>query len=77
MISRYHIAHKAIPYYDDEIHSLVKPKQPNGVKMESFIFDVFPFSKKLGCLMVPRSEFTPVKNANGIVINRMIIFYRC
>lgn len=63
----YHIAHKAIPYYDETTQTLVKPKEPNGVKMESFIFDVFPASQKMGCLMVPRSEFTPVKNSNGLV----------
>ena len=61
----YHIARKAIPYWDVDAQEVVKPKQPNGVKMESFIFDVFPFSEKMGCLMVPRSEFTPVKNSNG------------
>ena len=61
----YHVAHKAIPYFDEVSQSIVKPKEPNGVKMESFIFDVFPASEKMGCLMVPRSEFTPVKNSNG------------
>lgn len=61
----YHVAHKAIPYYDSEKKETLKPKEPNGVKMESFIFDVFPMSQKMGCLMVPRSEFTPVKNSNG------------
>ncbi|KAK8825223.1 hypothetical protein WA556_006511, partial [Blastocystis sp. ATCC 50177/Nand II] len=60
----YHIAHKAIPYYDDAAKETVKPKQPNGVKMESFIFDVFPFSQKMGCTLVSRTHFTPVKNSN-------------
>ena len=62
----YHIAHKAIPYYDDAAKETVKPKQPNGVKMESFIFDVFPFSQKMGCTLVSRTLFTPVKNCNGL-----------
>ena len=66
----YHIAHKAIPYYDAAQKTMVKPKQPNGVKMESFIFDVFPFSEKMGCVMVPRCEFTPVKNSNGGRVER-------
>lgn len=74
LLTRYHVARKAIPYYDCETHTLVKPKSPNGIKMESFIFDVFPFSKSMGCVLVPRSEFTPVKNSNGrlllIVVNR-------
>lgn len=61
----YHVARKAIPYYDEAAKATVKPKEPNGVKMESFIFDVFPMSEKMGCLLVPRSEFTPVKNGNG------------
>ncbi|CBK21975.2 uncharacterized protein [Blastocystis hominis] len=60
----YHVARKAIPYYDEAEKTTVKPKEPNGVKMESFIFDVFPMSEKMGCLLVPRSEFTPVKNGN-------------
>ena len=61
----YHVARKAIPFYDEAANATVKPKEPNGVKMESFIFDVFPMSQKMGCLLVPRSEFTPVKNGNG------------
>ena len=66
----YHVAHKAIPFFDEVSQSVVKPKEPNGVKMESFIFDVFPYSEKMGCLMVPRSEFTPVKNSNGLSENK-------
>jgi len=61
----YHVAHKAIPFYDTKTDTFVKPAKPNGIKMESFFFDVFPASQKMGCLLVPRSEFTPVKNSNG------------
>jgi UDP-N-acetylglucosamine pyrophosphorylase len=38
----------------------------NGIKLESFIFDVFPAAKKMAVLEIDRSEeFSPVKNAPG------------
>ena len=62
----YHVARKKIPYYDREKEETVTPTANNGMKLESFIFDVFPLSKKMVILDVPRSdEFAPVKNAPG------------
>jgi UDP-N-acetylglucosamine/UDP-N-acetylgalactosamine diphosphorylase len=62
----YHVARKKIPYYDKEKNETVMPNANNGMKLESFIFDVFPLSQQMAILDVPRSdEFAPVKNAPG------------
>lgn len=64
----YHIAKKKIPVYDNETGKLYKPSEPNGIKLEQFIFDVFPTVplEKFGCLEVERAkEFSPLKNASG------------
>lgn len=64
MANLYHVAHKKIPYFDGK--SLVTPTSPNGYKLESFIFDVFPLSEKMAVMNVTRkNEFAPVKNATG------------
>ena len=57
----YHVARKKIPYYDGS--KTVEPDTPNGIKLETFIFDVFPLCKKMAVLEVERrEEFAPVKN---------------
>lgn len=64
----YHIAKKKIPYYDNVNDKYIKPTEPNGIKLEQFIFDVFPSIdlEKFGCLEVERAEeFSPLKNAPG------------
>ncbi|KAL7493884.1 hypothetical protein ACHAWT_006408 [Skeletonema menzelii] len=62
----YHVARKKIPYYDTEKKETVKPTANNGIKLESFIFDVFPLSVKMAVLDVERKdEFAPVKNPPG------------
>ena len=66
MGTMYHVARKKIPYYDDEAGQTVTPASNNGIKLESFIFDVFPLSSKMAVLEVEREqEFAPVKNAPG------------
>ncbi len=60
-----HRAVKKIPHIDTEGRR-VEPKEPNGVKLESFIFDAIPLAKRSIILDIVRSEqFAPVKNATG------------
>jgi len=62
----FHVAKKKIPYYDVETKARVCPMQANGIKLERFIFDVFPLAKNIGILQVRRStEFSPLKNSPG------------
>lgn len=64
----YHIAKKKIPFFKNDTGAFVKPASANGIKLEQFIFDVFPTVAldKFGCLEVERSEeFAPLKNGVG------------
>lgn len=61
----YHIAFKKIACFDFDTQQEIVPEQPNGIKLEQFIFDVFPFVniEEFGCLEVSREEeFSPLKN---------------
>jgi UDP-N-acetylglucosamine/UDP-N-acetylgalactosamine diphosphorylase len=60
-----HRAVKKIPHLDLQGQH-IEPKQPNGVKLESFIFDALPLARESIILEIVRSEqFAPVKNATG------------
>ncbi|MHC4661450.1 MAG: UTP--glucose-1-phosphate uridylyltransferase, partial [Planctomycetota bacterium] len=61
----YHRAEKAIPYISRE-GELVKPKKPNGIKFETFIFDALRDARSSVLMEVVRGEeFSPVKNETG------------
>jgi UDP-N-acetylglucosamine/UDP-N-acetylgalactosamine diphosphorylase len=61
----YHVAKKKIKHVDETGNPIV-PTSNNGIKLELFIFDVFPFTKAFKCLEVPREdEFSPLKNKQG------------
>ncbi len=62
----WHRAEKKIPYIDAQGNK-VKPTKPNGVKLESFVFDALPMTTSSIILETLReNEFGPVKNATGI-----------
>jgi hypothetical protein len=62
------VARKKIACVDAESGNVVKPEKPNGIKLEQFVFDVFPMTplEKFASLEVHRhDEFSPLKNARG------------
>jgi UDP-N-acetylglucosamine/UDP-N-acetylgalactosamine diphosphorylase len=62
----YHVAKKKIPYFDPLSGQTVTPSEVNGVKIEMFIFDVFPLAARWVVVEGLREEeFAPVKNAPG------------
>jgi len=61
-----HRAIKEIPHID-QYGNPAQPDQPNGIKLESFVFDALPLASKSIILETVRSqEFAPTKNAAGI-----------
>jgi len=61
-----HRAVKKIPYIDRQGNP-VEPDEPNGVKLESFVFDALPLASKSIILQTVRNqEFAPTKNITGV-----------
>ena len=64
MGSLYHIANKAIPTFNPDTGETTTTQ---GLKLETFIFDVFPLTTSMAILPIQRQEeFAPVKNATGV-----------
>jgi UDP-N-acetylglucosamine/UDP-N-acetylgalactosamine diphosphorylase len=60
-----HQANKKVPHIDEHGAAVI-PDEPNAIKFERFIFDVFPRSRKTLVLEIdPLTGFAPVKNAEG------------
>jgi UDP-N-acetylglucosamine/UDP-N-acetylgalactosamine diphosphorylase len=61
----FHASAKKIPFLD-EGGSRVEPAEPNGYKLERFVFDALPAAR---CAMIVEAcreeEYAPVKNAEG------------
>ncbi|MHC4244896.1 MAG: UTP--glucose-1-phosphate uridylyltransferase, partial [Planctomycetota bacterium] len=61
-----HRALKRVPHIDERGEPL-ETAEPNGVKLESFVFDAVPLASKSIILETLRpEEFAPTKNATGI-----------
>lgn len=61
-----HRAVKKIPHIGPD-GSLVQPDAPNGVKLETFVFDALPLASHSMILLTDRQEeFGPVKNLTGV-----------
>ncbi|MEC7838949.1 MAG: UTP--glucose-1-phosphate uridylyltransferase [Chlamydiota bacterium] len=61
----YHIAFKASDYVDND-GNVKRSKSPIAHKYEKFIFDMLPFSEKIGALIYKREDcFAPLKNRSG------------
>lgn len=61
----FHRAEKMVPFVDQD-GNLIKPDEPNAVKLEMFVFDAMPLARKTVILETIRTEeFSPIKNAEG------------
>jgi UDP-N-acetylglucosamine/UDP-N-acetylgalactosamine diphosphorylase len=62
----WHRADKKVPFINEE-GERIEPSSPNGVKLETFIFDAIPMAEKTMILEAKREfEFAPVKNKTGV-----------
>jgi UDP-N-acetylglucosamine/UDP-N-acetylgalactosamine diphosphorylase len=62
----YHASSKLIPAIDDD-GQLVRPTEPNGRKLERFVFDALGAAQSVCVVEGDRNlEYSPIKNAEGI-----------
>ncbi len=62
----FHRAEKKIPCLDPASGEPVDPVEPNGIKLETFVFDAIPLAERSLVLETLRvEEFAPIKNAQG------------
>lgn len=62
----FHRAEKKIPCVDAKTGKAVSPDEPNGIKLEMFVFDALPLTTDSIVYEVDRvDEFAPIKNAEG------------
>lgn len=60
----FHVAHKKVPFVDHDGEE-VRPKKPNALKFERFIFGLMPSAENAIVLEVnAREHFAPLKNAS-------------
>ena len=61
-----HRALKKIPHIDQH-GNLIEPVEPNGIKLETFVFDAVPLASRSIILQTVRSqEFAPTKTDTGV-----------
>lgn len=63
----WHLARKKVPHVNLNTGERVEPHEPNGVKVEAFVFDALPLARYPVLLETSRAEeFSPVKNPTGV-----------
>ncbi len=63
----FHRADKKIPHVDPDTGEAVTPSEPNGVKLEQFVFDALELAQGSIIYETDRvEEFAPIKNAEGV-----------
>ena len=60
----FHASAKKIPCVDDTGVTRT-PDEPNGYKLERFVFDVLPAAERVCVVESSRDDYSPVKNASG------------
>lgn len=76
----FHIANKIVPYINEKGERVV-PEKPNGLKIETFIFDALRDAEKAIIMEAKREEeFSPLKNKSGddspqTVLRDQILFF--
>lgn len=62
----FHRAEKKVPCIDVTSGAEVNPAKPNGIKLETFVFDAIPLCRSSIVYETDRiDEFAPIKNADG------------